>query len=317
MLKDKLQIVLITYNRRKQLKETFEQIFAETSPIKDFDITILNNNSDDGTDEVIKEYQKKFPNIEHIKHHINIGGNANICRAIELALVKNKEYFWILCDDDLYNFSAWNEVEKAIEEKKDLIVVYHSLDADEIKDYKLVNELTFLPAGIYRTELITSTMIQNAYMNIYHSFPHVAIICSFFNNNITNFEIIKDRIVIQNWYRTARDFHKGISKAELHYKQKYINMWVSYINIYKMLNDKKFRYKCNESLWIDKSFFYGCWAIWRHRPSYLPNYIDAFLVLSFTQKILFLAAPLVAPLYYRIKYYCKCLYIFAKTDILK
>lgn len=316
MLKDKLQIILITYNRANLLERTFKQIFAEKSPIKDFDITIMDNNSDDGTEDVIKRYQDKFPNIEYIKHHINIGGNANICRALELALIKNKEYFWILCDDDLYNFSNWNKVENAVNEKKDLIMVYHTLDVEDINDYNIINELTFLPAGIYRTELITSTIIQNAYMNIYHSFPHSAIICSFMNNGITNFEIIKENIVIQNWYRTAQDYHRGISKKEVHYKQKHFEFFVSFINVYKMLNDKKFRHKCNEYLWIDRSFFYSCYKLWS-REKYLPNFIDFFLGLSFRQKIIFLLTPIIAPTYYRFKYYLKCLYLFSKTDILK
>ena len=57
-LKDKLDIVLITYNRKNCLQKTFEQIFAENSPIKDFDITILNNASTDGTSEFIEKYCK-------------------------------------------------------------------------------------------------------------------------------------------------------------------------------------------------------------------------------------------------------------------
>ena len=72
MLKDKLQIFIVTYNRKDFLENTFRQIFSDMSPIKDFDITVLNNNSDDGTDEVIEKYSKIFPNLVHIKHHINI-----------------------------------------------------------------------------------------------------------------------------------------------------------------------------------------------------------------------------------------------------
>ena len=56
-MKEKLDIVIITYNRKDFLKKTFEQILAENSPIKDFDITILNNASDDGTSELVEEYQ--------------------------------------------------------------------------------------------------------------------------------------------------------------------------------------------------------------------------------------------------------------------
>ena len=40
-LKEKLQIILITYNRKNTLKTTLDEILSENSPIKDLPITIL------------------------------------------------------------------------------------------------------------------------------------------------------------------------------------------------------------------------------------------------------------------------------------
>ena len=120
MRNQSIEIILITYNRKKHLQNTFNQIFAEESPIKDFPITILDNKSTDGTSELIEEYRIKFPNIKHIINNRNIGGNANIARAFEIA---SKEYVWILCDDDEYDFTHWKDVEKAIEENYDAIVI--------------------------------------------------------------------------------------------------------------------------------------------------------------------------------------------------
>ncbi len=318
MIKDKLQIILITYNRKKLLNDTFNQIFNSESPIKNFDITILNNASDDGTAELVEKYQKDFPNIEHIKNIINIGGNANICRAIELAVQKNKEYFWIICDDDLYSFKGWQNVENAIENKKDLILVSHVQDSENINKYNIVNELAFLPTGIYKTSLITSTIIQNAYMNIYQSFPHLAIICSMINNNkLDNYEVISERIVIQNLERTFRDFTKGLDKNEIHHKQKNIDLLVSYVNVYKTINDKKYRHKCNEYLWLNKSFLYSCNAVWHTSYKYLPNLIDFYLGLSLWQKIQFILSPILVPVCEKVIHFAKCFYLIIKTDILK
>ena len=108
-LKNKLDIILITYNRKKFLTRTLEQIFSEKSPIKNLDITILNNVSTDGSTELINEYCQKFPNIKHVIHNHNIGGNANIARAFEIA---SKDYVWVLCDDDFYNWENWAEIER-------------------------------------------------------------------------------------------------------------------------------------------------------------------------------------------------------------
>jgi glycosyltransferase involved in cell wall biosynthesis len=93
MLKDILEIFLITYNRKIYLQKTFNQIFANSSPIKNFDITILNNKSTDGTTELIEKYREKFNNIKHIIHNRNIGGNANIARAFELATKNMSGYY--------------------------------------------------------------------------------------------------------------------------------------------------------------------------------------------------------------------------------
>ena len=57
-MKTTLEIILITYNRKSHLRETLNWLFAENSPVKDLDITILNNKSTDGTTELIEEYKK-------------------------------------------------------------------------------------------------------------------------------------------------------------------------------------------------------------------------------------------------------------------
>ena len=45
MLKDKLQICIITYNRKKYIERTLNQLLAENSPIKDFVIAVFDNAS--------------------------------------------------------------------------------------------------------------------------------------------------------------------------------------------------------------------------------------------------------------------------------
>ena len=67
---EKLDIFLITYNRAPYLKRTLEQIFSAESPVKDFPITIIDNNSTDGTADVIKNFQADFPNIIYKKNKI-------------------------------------------------------------------------------------------------------------------------------------------------------------------------------------------------------------------------------------------------------
>lgn len=102
-----LDIFLITYNRVDKLKDIVSDILSDNSPIKNCSITFLDNCSTDGTSEFLKELVKKYVNIIHIRHKANIGGNANIVRALEYV---SKKYFWILCDDDTIDFRYWNEI---------------------------------------------------------------------------------------------------------------------------------------------------------------------------------------------------------------
>ena len=102
-LEDKLQIILVSYNRCKKLRKTLAKILGHDSPIRNCSITILDNKSTDGTSEFIEFLCKKHQNIVHVIHNRNIGGNANIARAFEIA---SMQYLWILCDGvhKRYNF---------------------------------------------------------------------------------------------------------------------------------------------------------------------------------------------------------------------
>jgi glycosyltransferase involved in cell wall biosynthesis len=179
-IKNSLEIILITYQRHSYLQNVLRDFFSPQSPPRDLDFTILDNASTDGTSELCKEYAAKFPNINYIRHNKNIGGNANIARAFELA---KKEYVWIICDDDKYDFAGWQEIEDAVLSKKyDIILTSQKHIAKNASNLaQIFKELTFLPSGIYKTANITGTVLQNAYNNIPNLFPHLAVVCEVIN----------------------------------------------------------------------------------------------------------------------------------------
>jgi len=248
-LKENLEIILITYNRKEYLKNTFEQIFAEGSSIKDFEITILNNKSTDGTTELIEEYRQKFPNIKHIIHNRNIGGNANIARAFEIA---TKKYLWILCDDDDYDFTHWEDVEKAIAEDYDAIVVanYCNPKSDIAQ---LVSQLTFVPAGIYKTENITDTVMVNAEYNISNMFAQLAIVCKIINDK-KKIKILDNWIVKMVSHGAEETYIRGLDED----KHPIINnmFWqIGFLNAIQQIKDKKIKTFVIENLIVDNIRF--------------------------------------------------------------
>lgn len=179
-ISDKLEIFIVTYNRKKYLYRTLNQIFSDNSPIKNYKITILDNHSNDGTDELVHKYMNIYNNINYIVHNRNIGGNANICRAFELATYP---YVWVLCDDDEYNWENWSEVEYAILNDNDMIVVSTYLSPKE-SIVNLIKQITFVPAAIYKTSYFSSGMMINAYYNISTMFPQLAVASVYFNKNL-------------------------------------------------------------------------------------------------------------------------------------
>lgn len=206
MLKDKLEIFIITYNRKVYLEHTLQQVYSENSPIRDFQITILDNKSTDGSSELIDNVIADFHNSKHIIHNRNIGGNANIARCYELA---SKEYFWILCDDDEIDWTYWHDVEKAIfEEKADAVVVSNYINPKE-NVAQLLGQLSFVPAGIYKTENLTDTVMQNISYQISCCFPQLSLVCKLINDN-KKFVILDEWIVQMVEHPSISSYSRGM-----------------------------------------------------------------------------------------------------------
>lgn len=236
MIEDKLELVLITYNRYKDLDNTLTQLLE--SPFSECKITILDNCSDDETPSVCSKYEKLFPNMKIIRHLKNIGGNANILRAVETSRSK---YTWIVCDDDNYNFSDCADVIEAIDsEKFDIISLgapgqYEwerglKTTSKELieKGSKYYNVLSFIPGFIFRTELFDSFCILRGYDNIHNIYPHFP----FINKSVEeNFSIcISKKEIIKRGTKNQPSFS--------------VLMWMkSWINSCEMIKDKKIRRK--------------------------------------------------------------------------
>ena len=141
-IKEKLEIVIITYNRKDNLENTLEQILSENSPVKNLDITVLDNHSTDGTYELMKDYCSTYNNIRHIVNKVNIGGCANSVKAF--VEIPQKEYTWVLCDNDTYDWSNWYEIEDAINKNYEVI---------------LTRTCPNTPAGLFYTSTLISAVI--------------------------------------------------------------------------------------------------------------------------------------------------------------
>ena len=242
-LKNKLDILLITYNRCEELQETLNELLAENSPIKDYSIKIIDNNSTDDTYNVVQSFMQKYSNLSYAKNKYNIGGNANIMKAFYEA--KN-EYVWILADNDHYCWDNWSEVEKAVEDGVDAIFV-STYGCPEISIAQLYNQATFLPGVIYKTSNIDDTVMGNMAYNISNMFPHSALMAKIINQN-GNIYIVKKEIVSIGDNRDKKTgkhiYTRGYDNSYMHPYLKEMSWLTGYANSILLLNNKNIRNIC-------------------------------------------------------------------------
>lgn len=63
----KVSVVISTFNRKEKLKCVLKPLFDQTCPKNRYEIIIVDDGSTDGTDEFLKHFQKKFPNLIYLK----------------------------------------------------------------------------------------------------------------------------------------------------------------------------------------------------------------------------------------------------------
>lgn len=180
MLEEKLELLLITYNRAPYLERTLSQLLE--SPFAACKITVLDNCSPDDTQAVCQKYQARFPQMRVLRHPKNVGACPNYLKAVEMSA---SPYTWVLCDDDTFDFSDCGDVLEAIKgESVDLIAVGSPFQekwprgrqttsgALHRAGYRYFATLTFIPGLIFKTALFDSACLAKGYRNSTYSYPH-------------------------------------------------------------------------------------------------------------------------------------------------
>lgn len=190
--KDDLEIILFTYNRKKFLQKTMEQLLGPDSPIKDCKITILNNNSKDGTHEYLSDLSNKYPNIKYIKNNYNIWISTHI-KGLEAVSGK---YFWMLADDDVYDWGNWSEVEQAMNNEEDLICVANYLITQKNNYAQIMQQITFYPSLIYKSSNLCDEVFVNYVAKMTSMFPHFSIVSYVLNQGKQIY--VCDKAIVDN-----------------------------------------------------------------------------------------------------------------------
>ncbi len=237
-IREKLQIILITYNRANKVQKVLEQFFYKDSPVYDYDFLVLDNNSTDNTKEIVEQFAQTHPNVKYRKNKYNLGISGNIAKAMEIA---DKDYVWIIGDDDIYDFSNWKEVENAINNNEKIICVARYALPDKYKNnpaYQLL-QLTFITGGIYSTKLFNDTIIKNVFDNIYTIFPHICPTVQFINDN-GKIYVVHKAISDNGMDMATTDYSyiRGTDAEQVYIRTKTLSWIVGYCNVISKLKDR-------------------------------------------------------------------------------
>lgn len=117
-----LTIVIPTFNRADYLENLLLNIVKQKEISRiNFDLIVLNNNSEDGTKKLLDKYKNNFPFWTFLNRSENIGADAN--RLDALHLVKTK-YCWIIGDDDLPMMGIISKVLEILGSSRDIGLIY-------------------------------------------------------------------------------------------------------------------------------------------------------------------------------------------------
>lgn len=308
-LEKQLQIVLITFNRKAELERTLKTLLADNSPVKQCDITVLDNRSTDGSDKVIEAFAAHHPNLHNRCNKYNVGLGGNLIKAMELA---DKKYLWILCDDDFFDWTHWPEIEQALNNDYDLIMTSWAEKVQNPSIPYILNNLGFVPSGIYHTKHITDLTMQNAYAMAYNLFPFHAMGIKIINEKGRIF-IPHGKIVIQS---EAPKSHK-VKKLRpgLFYKWNKFNLLWGYVDSYNLIEDKQLRHACCNELVLGKSFLYSMRNFLSTKPFCWHHFWDIFCTVSLKQKFILLWALLWPVYFYRTDRGINIKFFFLKTKV--
>ena len=121
--------LVVTFNRKKLLKRCIQNIKSQTTKIDE--LIVINNNSDDGTEQFLKDN-----NIKHITQKNN--GSASGWNTGINYFLKNKfDFIWLMDDDGYPDKNSLNYLKNSFKKNKD-IVCASSLVIDELTKINFV-----------------------------------------------------------------------------------------------------------------------------------------------------------------------------------
>ncbi|MFB0965209.1 MAG: glycosyltransferase family 2 protein [Patescibacteria group bacterium] len=126
-------ICIPTYNRAASLSRLLESIITQKGFDDEVSIMINDGPSKDGTESMVRGYQKKYPNIKYSRNPVAVGMLPAILESIDMS---EGEYTWIVGSDDFMWNDALEIMTSALKEKKPALALCNRLAFRDITECK-------------------------------------------------------------------------------------------------------------------------------------------------------------------------------------
>lgn len=111
-----ISVIIPCYNQEKYIAECLESVFAQT--FKDYEIIVINDGSTDNSEEIIKKYMQKHPEIKLISQE-----NKGLVAARNTAIAQSSgKYIYPLDADDIIKNKMLEKSYETISKKKGDII---------------------------------------------------------------------------------------------------------------------------------------------------------------------------------------------------
>ena len=194
-----LSICIPTYNRAKYLKDALDSILKQINENNKYkvEICISDNASEDNTEELVEEYQKKSPiPIIYHKNEKNMGADYNYLKVVEIA---NGEYCWLLGSDDIIEEGGIDTVLSETEKNGDV-------DIFTFDRYAYSRDLKIKKIKKNYKPKIKNLESSIVFQNMYEILNHTAI----------NFGYISVIVINRKKWLSVKGYKKWIGSAYVH-----------------------------------------------------------------------------------------------------
>lgn len=252
----KLICLMPTYNKEETIAKAIESVMCQKTNFE-YKLIILDDCSNDNSNNIAKEYQQKYPDkIEIVRNETNLKLLYSIMRGYKL--LKGADYFCVLDADDYYTYDKkFQEAVDFLDNHKDFSMYMTNIVQKQQDTEKLYYEgdrqsydFDFTNRKSGQTIFIQTSGV--VYRNLY-----------FKNGSNKRFEKITEYKYPQSyradgfrfeWYLQGGKAH-FVNKQTAVYNYNMEGIWSSMTDAEQLLNNAKIMYACAE-FFKEESFFY-------------------------------------------------------------